>query len=54
MAAPCFKKPNSHPPVCGIHNVALLERGFAIDSNAPYLGRVTVYVCPVSRKVVAD
>jgi hypothetical protein len=53
MAAPCFRKPNSHPPVCGIHNVELVQREVPIDENAPRLGYVTVYVCTVSRKIVA-
>jgi hypothetical protein len=54
MAAVCFRKKNSHPPVCGVHNVALVESKLPIDANAPHLGHVTGYVCPVSRQVVAD
>jgi hypothetical protein len=52
MAVPCFRKEKSHPPVCGIHNVALVQRRFPIDGNAPQLGYITGYVCPVSGQVV--
>lgn len=54
MMAPCFWKLNSNPPVCGVHNVALVQRDLPIDWNAPRLGELTAYVCPVSGQVVAD
>lgn len=54
MAALCFREKDSYPPVCGIHNVALVESKLPIDQNAPHLGYVTGYVCPVSGQVVMD
>jgi hypothetical protein len=50
----CFRKKSSNPPLCGFHNVALVETQLPIDLNAPYLGSITSYVCPVSRQVVED
>ena len=54
MGPRCFRKKESNPPACGLHNVALEERVVAIDENAPYLGRVTCFVCPVSDAVLGD
>jgi hypothetical protein len=47
-------KTNSQPPVCGIHSVVLVESQLPIDSNAPHLGRITGYVCPVSGQMVTE
>jgi hypothetical protein len=54
MTESCFKKKISDPPVCGVHNVAIAQRTISIDSNAPELGRITCYICPVSRAVVRE
>ena len=54
MAEQCFRKKNSDPPVCGLHNVALVQNRISIDSNAPGLGHITCYICPVSHAVVLD
>jgi hypothetical protein len=54
LAALCFRQENSHPPICGIHNVALVGSRLPIDPYAPYLGRVIAYVCPVSGQVVTE
>lgn len=51
---PCFRKKNSYPPTCGIHNVVLIDSKLPIDPNAPHLGHIICYVCPVSGKLVAD
>jgi hypothetical protein len=50
----CFRKKNSNPPICGIHKIALVESQLPIDRNAPHLGSIISYVCPVSRQVVED
>jgi hypothetical protein len=50
----CFWKLNSIPPTCGVHNVALVQRNLPIDWNAPRLGQVTGYLCPMSGQVVTD
>jgi hypothetical protein len=54
MGPRCFRKKESTPPACGLHDVVLEQRMIAIDENAPYLGRVTCFVCPVSNSVVED
>jgi hypothetical protein len=54
MVERCFKEKNSNPPNCGVHKV-LLQRGEAlIDRLAPYLGRITCLICPISELVVHD
>jgi hypothetical protein len=50
----CFTKNISNPLICGVHNVAVVQRQILIDSNAPELGRITCYMCPVSRAVVRE
>jgi hypothetical protein len=54
MAAACFKVKNANPPMCGVHNVKLVLSDLPIDPNAPHLGHITGYVCPVSRQLVTD
>ena len=54
MGPRCFRKKESNPPACGLHDVELEQRVIAIDENAPYLGRVTCFVCPASDSVVED
>jgi hypothetical protein len=54
VAAPCFRKKDSNPPVCGVHLVLLVPVTVAIDTNAPHLGAVLCIVCPVSRQVLPD
>ncbi len=50
----CFEKRDSDRPVCGVHNVSLIQNRIAIDSNAPGLGIVTCYMCAVSHTVVQE
>jgi hypothetical protein len=54
MAPRCFRKKESNPPACGLHNVTLEHRVIAIDENVPLLGRVICFVCPVSGSVLGD
>jgi hypothetical protein len=54
MGFQCFRKKESDPPVCGLHNVPLVEIVVSIDQNAPNLGTVDCYVCPVSNTVIRD
>jgi catabolite regulation protein CreA len=54
MPVMCFQKKDSDHPVCGIHNVSLVQNRIAIDPNAPGLGAVTCYVCAISRTVVQE
>jgi hypothetical protein len=54
MPEHCFRKNNSNPPVCGVHNVPLFNRQTSevmdILSPKPF----TFSVCPVSGIVVRD
>ncbi len=54
MAQSCFKKRGSNPPVCGVHNVRLIEISVPIDSNAPYLGVITCLKCPVGNVIASS
>ena len=48
----CFEKRDLDRPVCGVHNVPLVQDQVAIDANAPWLGRIACSLCPVTRVVV--
>jgi hypothetical protein len=55
MASACFMKENSQlPPMCGVHNLALVLSELPIDPYAPHLGHITGYVCPVSGRFVEE
>lgn len=54
MPVLCFQKLDSNPPLCGVHNVALVQDQIPIDANAPTLGRISCLVCAVSRNVVQE
>jgi len=54
MEEPCFKKKDSDPPVCGIHNVPLIEHQTSEDSVLSRFGDFAFFVCPVSGYVVPD
>ena len=54
MPVLCYQKPDSNQPLCGVHNVVLVQNQIPIDANAPALGRITCFVCAVSRTVVQE
>jgi hypothetical protein len=54
MKKSCFTKNVSNPLICGVHNVAIVQRTISIDWNGPQLGHITCYICPVSRAVVRE
>jgi hypothetical protein len=54
MGPLCFTKKDTNPPVCGVHNIVLEKINIAIDPNAPHLGYIPCYVCPVSLAVVLE
>jgi len=54
MAEPCFKMKNSNPPVCGVHNVPLIEHQTSGNPLVSMLGDFAYFVCPVSGYVVRD
>jgi CheY-like chemotaxis protein len=52
MPVQCFEKRDSDQPVCGVHNVRLVQDQVPIDANAPWLGLISCSFCPVGRIVV--
>jgi hypothetical protein len=50
----CSKSPNSDPPTCHMHDVALTYCEELVDVDAPYLGYVTRLKCPISQSIVLD
>jgi hypothetical protein len=50
----CFAKKGSNPPVCGVHNVKLVEHQSGFESIAGGVGNFTFLVCPVSNQAVDD
>jgi hypothetical protein len=54
MAEPCFKKKDSNPPVCGVHNLPLVERQLPDELIAAEYKAFTFFVCPVSEAALKD
>jgi hypothetical protein len=54
MQVLCVQKKDSDLPICAVHNVPLKQDRISIDPNAPALGRITCYVCPISKSVVVE
>jgi hypothetical protein len=50
----CFRKKNSDPPVCGEHDVLLVQRQSFDDPTTLYFGEFSFFVCPVSGNVLPD
>lgn len=54
MPVLCYEMKSANQLVCGEHRVPLVKNRIPIDSNAPGLGQVTCYVCPVSQSVAQE
>ncbi len=54
MPVLCFQKLDTNQPLCGIHNVVLVQNQIPIDAFAPQLGRITCFVCAVSQNIVQE
>ena len=56
MAERCFIKKGSIPPVCGIHNVRLVQKPLPVElvSAGFKMGEGTFIVCPVNGLAVND
>jgi hypothetical protein len=54
MKAGCFKKKDSNPPICGLHNVQLIQKQTHEELSVSSLGMFTYLVCPKSGKVVSS
>jgi hypothetical protein len=50
----CFSKRGSNPPVCGVHNVRLMQHESLEDAAVWRFGDFTFLKCPVSGQVVND
>jgi hypothetical protein len=48
----CFKKFDSEPPTCGLHDVRLIPRKELFDPDSPFLGLTNCFACPVSGLVI--
>jgi hypothetical protein len=51
MAEQCFIKTASKPPVCGVHNVVLVEHEACRERFLGGIGNFSYLVCPVSDQV---
>jgi hypothetical protein len=54
MAGQCFKKKDSDPPVCAVHNVQLVSKHLPSELIAVGYTSFTFLECPVSGEVVDD
>jgi hypothetical protein len=54
MPDPCFIKKDSAPPICGIHDVPLINKLIPDELIASLQKEITYLVCPVSRSVIND
>jgi hypothetical protein len=54
MAEQCYVKKGSHPPVCGVHDVALIRKQLPNELIAAGFEGFTFLVCPVSGAVLND
>jgi len=54
MTEPCFRKKESNPPMCGVHEAILLHKMVSIDSNHSELGMIACLICPASHAVVRE
>jgi hypothetical protein len=54
MSEPCFKKKDSNPPVCGVHNVRLVHQQLPEEMVASGYKAFTYLACPVSGEVLND
>jgi hypothetical protein len=52
MAIHCFRKKDSNPPVCGVHNVPLVPKELPDELIAQGYKAFTFLVCPVSGEVL--
>jgi hypothetical protein len=53
MAEPCYMIKDTNPPLCGVHNVPLVQRPNSDDLPTSGFGNFTFLMCPVSDHVVA-
>ena len=54
MAEQCFRKENSNPPVCGVHDVRLIMKQLPEEMITVGYKPLTFSACPVSGAVLND
>jgi hypothetical protein len=54
MVEPCFIKKGSDIPVCGLHNVPLVNKQLPEELIASGCKSFAFFVCPVSSQVIDD
>ena len=54
MPEQCFRKEDSNPPACGVHNVPLVQRMGIEHADTSEFGDFTYLICPMSGQVVND
>jgi len=54
MAEQCFRKKGSNPPVCGVHNVLLVQKQLSHELFAAGYKGFAFFICPVSGAVLND
>jgi hypothetical protein len=54
MGPQCFRRKDSEPPACGVHDLPLMKRQSSDDPEASFFGEFEYLVCPVSGYVVSD
>jgi hypothetical protein len=54
MAEQCFRKKGSNPPICGAHNVRLIQKQLPDEMIAAGYKAFTFLVCPVSGDVLNE
>jgi hypothetical protein len=50
----CFVKDGVLSPICGVHDVQLVETEITSLENPPGLGHIRSFVCPISREPLID
>jgi hypothetical protein len=54
MAEQCFRKKNSNPPTCGVHNAPLIRKQLSEELIAAGYKDFTFLICPMSGAVLND
>jgi hypothetical protein len=54
MAEQCIMRQGSDPPVCGVHNVQLVQRRTSHGSVDAGVGDFAFLVCPTSGEILND
>jgi hypothetical protein len=54
MSEPCFKRKDSNPPACGVHDTRLVQKKLPVKMVASGYSAFRFLVCPVSGTVLND